>query len=192
MLSCLIVTSASQLIQGSKERKNPKAELSTREVINVVAPSSVIEENKLDENQKIDERNETQAALSNCNDQVAAAGNASQNTFNLNLEESYNHSYEEQNLLPVSCNETKDDSSENIEGSSIIPDSSSALKTTENIDIEKATVGQDGNARNADDFLKENLDTQKAALESKTEHENRMEDLDINSLNSMTEKVTRA
>lgn len=94
--------------------------------------------------------------------------------------------------MPVSCNETKDDSSENIEGSSIIPDSSSALKTTENIDIEKAIVGQDGNARNADDFLKENLDTQKATLESKTEHENRMEDLDINSLNSMTEKVTRA
>ncbi|CAA3027492.1 Hypothetical predicted protein, partial [Olea europaea subsp. europaea] len=138
---------------------------------------------------KYEVENETQAALSNCNDQVAADGNASQNTFNLNLEESYNHSYEEQNLLPVSCNETKDDSSENIEGSSIIPDSSSALKTTENIDIEKATVGQDGNARNADDFLKENLDTQKAALESKTEHENRMEDLDINSLNSMTEKA---
>ncbi|CAA3014156.1 Hypothetical predicted protein [Olea europaea subsp. europaea] len=180
---------SSQDDEGSKESKNAKAELSTREVVNVVAPSSVIEENKLDENQKIDERNETHAALSNCNDQVAAAGNASQNTFNLNLEESYNHSYEEQNLLPVSCNETKDDRSENIEGSSIIPDSSSALKTTENIDIEKAIVGQDGNARNADDFLKENLDTQKATLESKTEHENRMEDLDINSLNSMTEKA---
>ncbi|CAI9758572.1 unnamed protein product [Fraxinus pennsylvanica] len=137
---------------------------------------------------KYEVENETQAALLKYNDQVAVAGNVSQNTFNLNLEESYNPSYEEQNLLPVSCNETKHDNSGSIEGSSSIPDSSSALKTAENIDIEKAVVGQEDTARNADDFLKENLDTKKTALELNMEHGNRMEDLDINSQNSMTEK----
>ncbi|KAL2523301.1 titin [Forsythia ovata] len=136
---------------------------------------------------KYEVQNVTQAALSKCKDQVPAAGNVSQNTLELNLGESYSPSNEEQNLLPVSANETKDDNSENIEGSSIIPDSLSAVKTTENIDTEENVVGQD-TARNFDDFSKENLDTQKSALESKTEHENGMEDLDINSMHIITDK----
>ncbi|KAL2500093.1 Uncharacterized protein Adt_25643 [Abeliophyllum distichum] len=136
---------------------------------------------------KYEVQNETQAALSKCKDQVAAACNVSQHTLELNLRESYSPSYEEQNLLPALANETKDDNSENIEGSSIISDSSSAVKSTENIDTEKNVVGQD-TARNSDDFSKKNLDTQKSALESKPEHENGMKDLDINSMTSTTEE----
>ncbi|XP_022883980.1 titin isoform X2 [Olea europaea var. sylvestris] len=133
-------------------------------------------------------QNETQAALSKCNDQVAAGGDVSQNTLELSLGESYNTSYEEQNFFPVSGNESKEDTSENIESSSIIPNSLSAEKTTENIDTAKDDVGQEDTARNSDNFLKETVDTQKPELESKTQHENRMEYLDINSMNSMIEK----
>lgn len=135
-------------------------------------------------------QNETQAALSKCNDQVAGGGDVSQNTLELSLGESYNTSYEEQNFFPVSGNESKEDTSENIEGSSIIPNSLSAEKTTENIDTAKDDVGQEDTARNSDNFLKETVDTQEPELESKTQHENRMEYLDINSMNSMIEKVT--